>query len=301
MKAALAIVAAAIVFAPLEAAAQTPMVPYFGKNQIRYTNFRWNIYTTDHFEIYYYPEEEQHLERIAGYAESAYQHVSSDLKHDLAFKVPLIIFKTSSEFQQENVIPGAAVEGVAAFAEPERDRMLLPLDEPPDLLYRTITHELTHIFQFDIIPTSLIRRNLPLWLNEGGADYEAGYWDPLDIMMVRDTAVADIVPKMTELEGYGGFNPRMIYNLGHACYEFMESRWGKEGVRQFLFSLRKSVIGGGDDPYEEAFKIKSDEFDQQFERYLKERFKPFRDKERPADYGRNLAPNPEKSAFSQAV
>jgi len=302
MRAALAVVAAAIVLAPLQVAAQTPMVPYFGKNYIRYTNFRWNIYTTDHFEIYYYPEEEQHLERIAGYAESAYQHVSSDLKHDLAFKVPLIIFKTSSEFQQENVIPGAAAEGVGAFAEPERDRMLVPLDDPPDLLYRTITHELTHIFQFDIIPTSLIRRNLPLWLNEGGADYETGIWQPLDIMTVRDAAVADIVPKMSEMEGYGGFNnPRLIYNLGHACYEFMEARWGKEGVRQFLFALRKSVIGGGDAAYEEAFKIKGDEFDQQFERYLKERFKPFRDKERPADYGRNLAPNPEKTSFMQAI
>ena len=37
--------------------------------------------------------------------------------------------------------------------------------------------------------------------------------------------------------------------------------------------------------------MKKDEFDQAFERYLKERFKPFRDKERPADYGRDLAPN----------
>jgi Tol biopolymer transport system component len=302
MRAALAVVAAAIVFAPLQALAQTPMVPYFGKNSIRYTNFRWNIYTTDHFEIYFYPEEEQHLERIAGYAESAYQHISSDLKHDLAFKVPLIIFKTSSEFQQENVIPGAAQEGVGAFAEPERDRMLVPLDDPPDLLYRTITHELAHIFQFDIIPTSLIRRNLPLWLNEGGADYETGIWQPLDLMTVRDAAVADIIPKMSEMEGYGGFNnPRLIYNLGHACYEFMESRWGKEGVRQFLFALRKSVIGGGDDAYEEAFKLKGEEFDQQFERYLKDRFKPFRDKERPADYGRNLAPNPERTSFNQAI
>ena len=29
--------------------------------------------------------------------------------------------------------------------------------------------------------------------------------------------------------------------------------------------------------------MKKDEFDQAFDRYLKERFKPFRDKERPAD------------------
>jgi len=297
-----AVVAAAIVFAPQPALAQTPFVPYFGKNQIRYTHFRWYTYTTDHFEIYYYPEIEQHLERAAGYAESAYQHVSSELKHDLAFKIPLIIFKTSSEFQQENVIPGAAQEGVGAFAEPERNRMVMPLDDPPDLLYRLIVHELTHIFEFDIIPTSLIRRSEPLWINEGLSDYMTGIWQPLDLMTVRDAAIADIVPKMSELQGYGNFgNPRLIYNLGHAVFEFIESRWGKEGLRQYLFALRKSVIGGGDDAYEEAFKLKSDEFDQQFERYLKERFKPFRDKERPADYGRNLAPNPEKTPFNQAV
>ncbi len=46
----------------------------------------------------------------------------------------------------------------------------------------------------------------------------------------------------------------MIYNLGHAVFEFIESRWGKEGLRQYLFSLRKAVIGGGEDAYEEAFK-----------------------------------------------
>ncbi|HZA33789.1 MAG TPA: hypothetical protein VE505_02620, partial [Vicinamibacterales bacterium] len=282
-----------------DASGQTPYVPYYGKNQIRYDNFRWHIYTTDHFEIYYYPEIEQHLERVAGYAESAYQQISADLKHDLAFKVPLIVFKTSSEFQQQNVIPGAAQEGVGAFAESTRDRMVLPIDEPPDLLYRLIVHELTHIFEFDIIPQSLVRRSVPLWVNEGLSDYMTGYWRPIDLMMVRDAAVADIVPKMTDLEGYGNSgSPRMIYNLGHAVFEFIESRWGKEGLRQFLFSLRKSVIGGGDDAYEEALRLKPEEFDQQFEKYLKDRFKPFRDKERPADYGRNLAPNPEKTRYA---
>ena len=66
--------------------------------------------------------------------------------------MPLVLFKTQAEFQQQNVIPGEVPEGVAAFAEPQRDRMVLPIDEPPDQLYRLITHELTHIFEFDIIP-----------------------------------------------------------------------------------------------------------------------------------------------------
>ena len=92
------------------ALAQTPFVPYFGKNEVRYDSFKWQIYTTDHFEIYYYPETEQHLERVAGYAESAYQKLSSELKHDLAFKIPLLIFKTQSEFQQQNVIPARSAK-----------------------------------------------------------------------------------------------------------------------------------------------------------------------------------------------
>src|SRR5713101_2481890 len=284
------------------AAAQTPFIPYFGKNNIHYDKFDWQIYTTDHFEIYYYPELERHLERVAGYAESAYQQVSADLKHDLSFKVPLILFKTHSEFEQENVLPGEAQEGVGAFAESVRNRMLLPMDDPPDLLYRLIVHELSHIFQFDIIPQSLIRRSMPLWVNEGHADYETGIWQPVDLMTVRDAAVADIVPKMTELEGYGNFNnPRLIYNLGHAVFEFIESKWGKEGIRQYLFALRKSVIGGGESAYEEAFQLKPDEFDEQFDKYLKDRFKPFRDKERPQDYGRDLAPKRGKTEFVSVV
>jgi WD40 repeat protein len=280
-----------------EADAQTPYVPYFGKNRIRYDNFKWNIYTTDHFEIYYYPEIEQHLERVTSYAESAYQKVSADLKHDLAFKVPLVLYKTGAEFQQQNIEPGELPEGVLAFAEPYRDRMVLPIDEPSDALYRLITHELTHIFEFDIIPRSLLRRGLPLWVDEGLSDYMTEYWQPFDLMTVRDAAIADIVPSMSDFQGVQFADGRLPYNLGHAAFEFIESKWGKEGLRQFLFALRKNVIGGGESAYEEAFRLKPEEFDEQFEKYLKDRFKPFRDKERPADYGKDLAPKRQKTPY----
>lgn len=300
--AALALMALGLLALTAEPAlAQTPYVPYYGKNRIRYNDFKWKIYTTDHFEIYYYPDVEPQLERVTSYAESAYQQVSSDLKHDLAFKVPLVLYKTQSEFQQQNIEPGELPEGVLAFAEPYRDRMVLPIDEPSDALYRLITHELTHIFEFDIIPRSLLRRGLPLWVDEGLSDYMTGYWQPFDLMSVRDAAIADIVPSMSDFQGVQFADGRLPYNLGHAAFEFIESRWGKEGLRQFLFALRKAVIGGGESAYEEAFKLKPEEFDEQFEKYLKDRFKPFRDKERPVDYGRDLAPKRGKSKYTVVV
>jgi hypothetical protein len=284
-----------------DAFAQTPYVPYYGKNKIRYNNFEWHIYTTDHFEIYYYPEIESHVERVTSYAESAYQQVSSDLKHDLAFKIPLVVFKTQSEFQQQNIEASELPEGVLAFAEPYRDRMVLPIDEPSDALYRLITHELTHIFEFDIIPRSLLRRGLPLWVDEGLSDHMTGYWNAFDLMTVRDAAISDNIPPMSDFQGAAFVDGRLPYNLGHAAFEFIESRWGKEGLRQFLFALRKNVIGGGESAYEEAFRLKAEEFDEQFDKYLKDRFKPFRDKERPQDYGRNLAPKREKTPYVAVV
>ena len=79
----------------------------------------------------------------------------------------------------------------------------------------------------------------------------AGVWNPMDLMTVRDVAVADIVPKMTDFDGYGGFtNPRLVYNLGHACFEFIESS-GARKASASIFSLRKTVIGGGTTPFEE--------------------------------------------------
>jgi hypothetical protein len=153
-----------------------------------------------------------------------------------------------------------------------------------------------------MIPTSLIRRDMPLWINEGLADHMTGYWRPIDLMMVRDAAITDIVPRMSRMTAYGNFgNPRMIYNLGHAAFEFIESRWGKKGVQDYILALRKSVIGGGGNAFQEAFELQDEEFDRQFEQYLKDRFRPFRDKETPADYGRNLAPDAERSRYSNAL
>src|SRR4029079_10620513 len=297
----IAVFLAVFVSGTIAASAQTPFVPYYNKNRIKYDHFNWHTYTTDHFEIYYYPEIEQHLERVTSYAESAYQQVSADLKHDLAFKVPLVLYKTASEFQQQNIDPGELPEGVLAFAEPYRDRMVLPIDEPSDALYRLITHELTHIFEFDIIPRTLLRRGLPLWVDEGLSDYETGYWNPFDLIAGRDAASAAIAPPMSDFQGVQFADGRLPYNLGHAAFEFIESKWGKEGLRQFLFALRKSVIGGRDSATHEAFKLNPDEFDEQFDKYLKDRFKPFRDKERPQDYGRDLAPKRDKTPYVSVI
>ncbi len=298
----LLLVAAAILAAAPPASAQ--FIPYYGKNKVKYDNFAWRVYKSPHFEVFYYPEFEPRLERLTSYLESGYLKISTGLKHEMPKAIPVIFYKTHSEFEQTNLYPAFIPEGVAAFTEPLLNRMVIPIDEPPDQLQGLITHEMVHAFAFDLIPRGIgygiQQRAIPLWVDEGLADYFRGIWEPLDLMMIRDAALTDQVPKLSRAE-FEAFSGRLVYNMGHACYEFMEARYGKEGIRQFLYTLRKGILGGStEELFKQAFRTTPEEFDAAFDKWLKERFKPFRDRQRPDDFGRNLSPDPEKTSFTQA-
>ena len=83
-------IAIAVLVLMVATVAQSQMVPYYGKNNVKYDSFDWKTYKTAHFEIFFYPESESHLQRVASMAESAYDKVSADLQHDIEFKIPLI-------------------------------------------------------------------------------------------------------------------------------------------------------------------------------------------------------------------
>ena len=108
-----------ILCAPLSIA-QTISFPYYGKNKVLYEKLNWKSYKTEHFNIYYYTDGIQVLKNIAEMAESAYQRISIELKHSLSASVPLIFYKTSTDFEQTNLfqLPAGVLGGrrVSSFS-----------------------------------------------------------------------------------------------------------------------------------------------------------------------------------------
>ncbi len=281
-----------------QAVAQTPFVPYFGKNRIRYDDFKWQIYTTDHFEIYYYPEIEQHLERIAqlrrkrvpaGQRRPEARPRLQGPDHPLqdAERVPAAEHRAGRAARRRPRLRRAVSRPHGAADRRAVRRALSPDHARADAHLRVRHHPAVAA---PPRPAAVGRRG-------------AGRLHDRLLESVRPDVGARRRdrrhrPADERLPGQAFVDGRLPYNLGHAAFEFIESRWGKEGLRQFLFALRKSVIGGGESAYEEAFRLKPEEFDEQFDKYLKDRFKPFRDKERPADYGRDLAPKRGKTPYT---
>ena len=100
----------------------------FGQNKIVYDKFNWHIYHSTHFDFYFYDEERASLQRVVDNAESAYLNLSQKFNYQISKKIPLIFYATHSAFEQNNVDLNFIPEAVGAFAEPVRNRMVIPID-----------------------------------------------------------------------------------------------------------------------------------------------------------------------------
>ena len=264
----------------------------FGKNKINYERFDWHVYKAPHFDVYYYPGEEALLDQVVSYAESQYLRLSQILDHEIKFRISLIYYKTHMEFEQTNVSLGFIPEFVGAFAEPLANRMVVPIDLPPDELYHLLGHELTHVFQFSILYQESIgrvfRASAPPWLMEGMASYLGQDETNLDKMIIRDAVVNGLIPPIHRLNQL----TFLTYRYGQAAFAFIEQRYGVEGVRNFVWEFRKSLLTNNiAKPIKDAFGIDAEEFDRQFKKYLQKKYLPILlEKKEAEDYGKEIAP-----------
>ncbi len=260
---------------------------YFGKNKIQYRDFDWKIYRSPHFDIYYYTEAAGQLEKVASFAESAYDRLSREFDFQIQEPTPLIYYLTHSAFEQNNIIFNFIPEGVGAFASPVRNRMVLPIDLPDGELFQLILHELTHIFQYHILFQGRLGKGLtsnpPQWFMEGMASYMAKDESTTDKMFLRDAVVNDRVPSIVQ-RGVQGF---LAYRFGHAAFDYIEERWGKEGFRDFLYEFRNTFGSRADRALERALKIEAEDFDLDFRRWLRREYLPqLVETGEPSDFGR---------------
>ena len=276
-----ALVAALALLLPAAGVAQ------FGKNKIQYRDFEWQIYHSPHFDVYYYEGEADLLQKVVSFAESAYDNLSQEFDYQIKQPTPLIFYETHSAFEQNNIIMNFIPEGIGAFASPVRNRMVLPVDLPDPQLMELILHELTHIFQYNILCGQKTGRCAaaapPQWFMEGMASYMAKDESARDRMYLRDAVVNDRIPAVTSSQVSGFF----AYRFGHAVFDFIEEKFGKEAFRDFMIEMRNTIGARVGRAVERTFRMDPEDFDGEFRRWLRKRYLPeLVETGEPADFGR---------------
>lgn len=152
--------------------AQPADAQYFGRNKVRYSQFEFRVLQTEHFDIYYYADEDAATRHAARMAERWYARFSSLFDHAFARRQPLVLYASHPDFSQTNVTPATPGEGTGGLTERTKSRIAMPFAAGLGATDHVLGHEIAHAFQIDIVKRAgLDAFTLPGWFIEGMAEY----------------------------------------------------------------------------------------------------------------------------------
>ncbi len=214
----------------------------FGKNKVQYKNFQWEFIQTDHFDIYFSQNGYDIAQFAAHAAEVAYSSIKQLLKYDINNRISIIIHNSHNEFQQTNVISEYLEEGIGGVTELFKNRVVVPFEGNYSQLRHVIHHELVHAVINDMFYGGTIQSlissrapvQLPMWMNEGIAEYSSLKWDNNSDMFIRDATVHNYLPPIDRLSGY------FAYRGGQSVFYYIANKYGEQKIAE-IFNRIKSA------------------------------------------------------------
>jgi Tol biopolymer transport system component len=250
---------------------------YFGQNRVQYRKFDFRVLSTEHFDIYYYPEEEAAVRIAARMAERWNTRLSRLLDFRFTDRQPLILYASHPDFEQTNTLGGEQPgEGTGGVTESFKRRVILPFAGPLAETDHVLGHELVHAFQYAQTGQKSsggykepIAGRLPLWFIEGMAEYlSVGPVDPNTAMWMRDAVQRNKLPTIRQLNS-GRYFP---YRWGQALWAYIGGRWGDPVVGKILKTAGR--YGDGESAIERVLGTKIDALSKEWQDSLKAAYGP---------------------------
>ena len=223
--------------APLEAQNSV-----FGKNKVQYKNFQWQFIQTDHFDIYFSQNGYDVAQFTANVSEAAYTSIKKLLRYEINNRISFIVYNSHNEFQQTNVIAEYMEEGIGGVTELFKNRVVVPFEGDYSQFRHVIHHELVHAVLNDMFYGGTIQSiisskapvQLPMWMNEGIAEYSSLKWDVNSDMFLRDATVHNYLPPIEYLSGY------FAYRGGQSVWYYIANKYGEQKIAEIFSHIKSS-------------------------------------------------------------
>jgi hypothetical protein len=214
------------VLSPPELSAQFFSV---GQNKIQYRKLDWRILRGPHVNLYYYPEEAELAPAALAYAEASYDTLAVQFGHDVAERIPLVVYASHTDFEQTNILPFTPPEGLLGATDFLKRRVSLPFRGNFAEFRHTLRHEMVHVFQLDLLSEAYLqaprrsRFDFPLWWTEGMAELWSGGQDARDEMVLRDLTLSGRLPSLRQLTWLVS---GLVYPLGGQIHRWLADTYG---------------------------------------------------------------------------
>lgn len=237
---------------------------YFGQNKVQYTNFKWEILKTPHFDIYFYPEMSELANQSAEIAEKGYNYLENKFDINITHRIPLILYSSHLYFEQTNTLLGFIPQGVGGFFENMKGRVVIPYDGSLFQMRHVIRHELIHVFEAAKLYRVLhdhresTDRSFPLWFSEGLAEFWSMGWDDQAEMVMRDAVLNGYIVPLSRMDEIDG--TFLMYKEGENILRFVSEHYGDDKILLLMENMWKAPTF--DDDFRITLGVDYREFDK---------------------------------------
>jgi Tol biopolymer transport system component len=246
----------------------------FGQNKVQYKDFTWYYIQTDHFDIYFSQKGSVLAEFTAKSAEDALFLIQQSFNYKINNRIVIIVYNSTNDFQETNVTDEYLSEGIEGFTEMFKNRMVIQFMGSYKMFRHLIHHELTHAVMNDMyyggsvqnIISNNISLNLPLWFNEGMAEYQSLGWDIDEDMFIRDAAINDYLPDIMNLDGY------LAYRGGQAVFYYIAEKYGKEKIGELVNKIKGT--GNLEEGLKASIGLDLKELNERWKKDIRQRYWP---------------------------
>ena len=270
----------------------------FGKNKVQYKRFNWSFIQTDHFDIYFYQDGALIANFTAVAAESAYASISKTMRYQLNNRIAIMVYNSHNDFQQTNVVGEYLEEGIGGVTELFKNRVVLPFEGNYKQFRHVIHHELVHAVMNDMfyggsiqsIISNNIRIQLPMWISEGFAEYEALRWDINSDMFIRDATLNTYLPPIEYLGGY------FAYRGGQSVFFYIANKYGEQKVSEILHKIKS--LRNVDAGFKSSIGLNIEELSERWQKEQKKMYWPdIAKREEPEDFSTRLTNHIKENNF----
>jgi hypothetical protein len=203
----------------------------------------WKALKGTHFIIYYQDAPEEFISQLAGRAEDYYKGIAEDLGF-VRFnfwlwdeRARIYIYDNREDYQSDTGQPAWSA-GCAVV----REKLILSFAYAQGFCETILPHEIAHIIFREFV--GFANRGIPLWLDEGVANFHDKSKEPLSKEMLQEAFQANSLIPIEQLSNISNLQeiaPAVVglfYAESFSIINFLIKQYGRDDFVQFCRNLR---------------------------------------------------------------
>jgi len=224
-----------VMLAMVSAVAQYYHTP-FGHNRIQYKRFDWYYYSTNNFEVYYYPGGQEYANEALSFLEKEFVELTDILGYAPYTKTKIFIYNSIQDLQQSNIGIGGDVFTIGGKTDFVKLQVELAYPGQAYEFKHEMIHKLSQILINDMMFGGSLAEifqnsyllSLPEWFIGGAARYLSYGWSQEMDDYVRDYLDRKKIKKLVKIQN------EEAEIIGQSIWNYIAIKYGKSNISNIL-------------------------------------------------------------------